>query len=243
MQLLQQVVAGRTNSVAGSLCVDSVNLDATRYLLYGSGADCVVYTSEFHLVQSLRNTNNVGAVVGAVGMSPVDGTIAASYGRDVLLFACDRSGQTAQWSYLTTLVHDADVICLSWSPNGQILTAGATVSIWENVDEEREGGGASAGASWRLTWSSRCGAEGLRSASEIIKAAFSPDGRFFATFGQRLYAPLNISLIRSQSATLQFERFVKVWYRRDPKGRARGLRLVDFGEAGRPFAELNLRFE
>ncbi|KAI8913148.1 RAVE protein 1 C terminal-domain-containing protein [Powellomyces hirtus] len=169
MHLLQQVVAGNSNANLSGLCTGTYG--GQRYLVYGSGARCIVYTAENKLVQVLRNPSgdHLGAL--AVAFDSEKGFIVASFGPEVIFFVPQKSPEEVQWIFKSSTLHDFAVSALSWGPKGQLLVAGRDVGLWHFDETDSEN------PSWSKDWSCNV-------VSEIIKADFSPDGQFFATLSQ-----------------------------------------------------------
>ncbi|KAJ3174760.1 regulator of (H+)-ATPase in vacuolar membrane [Geranomyces variabilis] len=168
MHLLQQLIAPRAStSVATGIW------GKKRYLVYGSGTYCYVYTAENTLLQVLRIPSGVSVSVLAVALDSVNGLIAVSFGSDVSLFSPQVESDQVQWTHRRTTRHDFLAFALSWSPSEQLLVAGRDLELWQPeaaptpTDEPV----------WSKTWSCSL-------ASDAIKAQFSPDGRFFVSLSK-----------------------------------------------------------
>ncbi|TPX65121.1 hypothetical protein SpCBS45565_g05402 [Spizellomyces sp. 'palustris'] len=179
MQHIQQIIAGKSNTTLSSIATGVYR--GTRYVIYASGANCIVYTATNEFVQILRSPAGDEEEAAAVAFGSDGGCIAVSFGDKVLLFKPREGGDKIQWNLESTLTHPNRVRAISWNTQGELLVAGRSICLWERKDDGvdvQEGG-------WIQTWS-------VNLASEVAKAEFSPDGHFFATFGE-------------------FDRLVKVW--------------------------------
>ncbi|KAI8586289.1 RAVE protein 1 C terminal-domain-containing protein [Geranomyces variabilis] len=162
MHLLQQLIAPRASTgIATGIW------GKKRYLVYGSGTYCYVYTAENTFVQVLLNPSGDSVSVLAVAFDSSKGLIAVSFGSDVSLFSPQVESDQVQWTHRHSTRHDFPACALSWSPTEQLLVAGRHLELWQFQSPTNE-------PVWSRIWSCSL-------ASDAVKAQFSPDGRFFVS--------------------------------------------------------------
>lgn len=190
---LHQVLTGAANTFDDKAAIAVGSVDDHPFTAYASGCDVVILLSGFTRVQIISGSLYGYKEVSCIDCCDSDGKIAASYGKQVILFeARSASGSNNQgfpfhWENSAELCLNFKITCLSWNREGKrLLIGGDFIQLWSYEHHQQQRNELEKNVSWTCIWA-------CKTSVPIHLLQFSPDGKYFSSVGKH-------------------DRLIKVWF-------------------------------
>ncbi|XP_068740234.1 dmX-like protein 2 [Montipora capricornis] len=190
---LHQVLTGAANTFDDKAAIAVGSVDDHPFTAYASGCDVVILLSGFTRVQIISGSLYGYKEVSCIDCCDSDGKIAASYGKQVILFeARSASGSNNQgfpfhWENSAELCLNFKITCLSWNREGKrLLIGGDFIQLWSCEHHQQQRNELEKNVSWTCIWA-------CKPSVPIHLLQFSPDGKYFSSVGKH-------------------DRLIKVWF-------------------------------